>query len=40
MKKFNKRIFRRNDNQNLLLFNLKDHTENNKNELEITNSPN
>ena len=40
MKKFYKRIFRRNDNQNLLLFNLKNHTENNKKELEITNSPN
>ena len=31
-----KRIFKRNDNQSLLLFGLKPHTENNTTELEIT----
>ena len=40
MKKYFKRIFKRNDNNNLLLFSIKKHTEKSMDELEILNSPN
>ena len=39
MKKYFKRIFKRNDNKNLLLFSTSEHVEKNTKELEITNSP-
>ena len=39
MKKYYKRIFKRNDNNNLLLFSIEEHKENNLEELEITNPP-
>ena len=37
MKKFHKRIFKRNDNKNLLLFGTSKHIEKNKKELEVSN---
>tara|TARA_B100001123_G_C15247517_1_gene1001502 strand:+ start:539 stop:1576 length:1038 start_codon:yes stop_codon:yes gene_type:complete len=40
MKKFHKRIFKRNDNKNLFLFSINEHTEKNTKELEITPSSN
>ena len=39
MRKYHKRIFNRTDNKNLLLFSLKEHTENNLEELELSNPP-
>ncbi len=40
MRKFHKRIFKRNDNKNLFLFSINKHTEKNTKELEITPSAN
>jgi len=40
MKKFHKRIFKRNDNKNLYIYNLEEHIEKNTKELEITQSSN
>ena len=39
MKKYFKKIFKRNDNKNLLLFSLNEHKENSLKELEISNPP-
>jgi len=40
MNKFYKRIYKRNDNKNIILFNLKEHNEESAAELKITNFPN
>ena len=40
MKKYYKRIFKRNDNKNLLLFGSKEHVEQNTKELKIAKAPN